>query len=149
MFLSTNTKTFKSICLILSCSILLMSCYTTQYIPLQNEYNAKFNGKTYTEIVELVGPPDRIVPDGKGGEIMVYELKKQQGYDVNGSVNLLESKNQTSIYVDENKVCYKVKSDDVKVKEVYDPGKTLGLGFTIIAVLLITTGMAISSLDSE
>ncbi len=80
---------------------------------------------------------------------MVYELKKQQGYDVNGSVNLLESKNQTSIYVDENKVCYKVKSDDVKVKKVYDPGKTLGLGFTIFTVLLITTAMAISSLDSE
>ena len=146
MFFSTNTKAFKSISLILACSILLVSCYTTQYSPLQNEYNAQFTGKTYAEIVEKVGPPDRVVPDGQGGEIMVYESKKQRGYAINGSVNLLESKNQTSIYIDENKVCYKVKSDDVKTREVFDPGKTLGLGFTILAGALIIVGLL---LDSE
>ena len=156
MLFSTNTKAFKSISLILACSILLVSCYTTQYIPLQDEYNARFNGKTYTEIVELVGPPDRIVPDGQGGEIMVYENKSLNGeYEgiatggiTSGSINLSESKKQTSFFVDENKVCYKVKTNDVRAEEKFTVIKALDV-FAVILVGFIFVGPIVYVLTAE
>ena len=155
MFLSTNTKTFKSICLILSCSILLMSFHTTKYVSLQDEYNTLFKGKTYVEIVEEVGPPDRVVPDGQGGEIMVYENKSLSGIyggsATGGSISLSESKKQTSFFVDENKVCYKVKTDDVRVVgDNYKPSPFTFLDFcAIILVGLIVAVPVVYMLSAE
>ena len=137
--LSINTKMFKSICLILSCSILLMSCYATQYVSMQDDYKAQYNGKTHAEIIELLGPPDRTTSDGKGGEVLIYEAKSQQGGYSEGSVSLTESKKQTCFFVDENKVCYNVTTDDVKQEIVRNKGISIGgfvfLGF--LGVLLI------------
>ena len=143
MFRFRNTKSFKSICLILASSIFCMSCHTTQCIPLQDEYNAKFNGKTYAEIVEMIGPPDQTVSDGQGGEIMVYVTRSQQGCQtfgyVSSSINLTETKTQTNVYIDQNKTCYKVKTDDVRCEKVFSLGKTLGLviPLSVVGLLLI------------
>lgn len=140
--LSINTKAFKSICIILSCSIFLMSCNTIQYVSLQDDYNAQYNGKTHSEIIELLGPPDRTTSDGKGGEILIYEVRSQQGdYSDSGSVNLTESKKQTCYFVDENKVCYNVTTDDVKEEVVYSKSLTIGGllfgGFLALFILVI------------
>ena len=122
---------FRSICLILACSILFMSCHTIKYVPLQDEYNAQLKGKSYAEIVEMLGPPDRISPDGKGGEILIYEIKSQQGYSAKGkytnTINLTEVKKQTNIFLNERKICYNVKSDDVRPEKVFSVGRTIGL----------------------
>ncbi len=57
---------------------------------------------------------------------MIYEVKKQQGeYSDNGSVNLTESKKQTCIFIDENKICYNVTTDDKKEERYYDKPKTI------------------------
>ena len=120
-----------------------MSCHTTQCIPLQDEYNAQLNGKSYAEIVELIGPPDRTAPDGQGGEILIYEVRTQQGTQSFGryssSINLTEKKTQTSVYLDANKTCYKVKSDDVRCERVFSLGNTLGLviPLSVVGLLLI------------
>ena len=143
MFRFKYTKAFKSICLILASSIFCMSCHTTQCIPLQDEYNAQLNGKSYAEIVELIGPPDRTAPDGQGGEILIYEVRTQQGTQSFGryssSINLTEKKTQTSVYLDANKTCYKVKSDDVRCERVFSLGNTLGLviPLSVVGLLLI------------
>ena len=140
--LSINTKSFKSICLLLSCAILLMSCYSTKYVSLQDDYKAKCNGKSHAEIIELLGPPDRTTSDGKGGEILIYELKRQQGgYSDSGSVNLTESKKQTCIYVDENKVCYNVTTDDIREEMYFDKPRTIAtLVFCgIIGLVIVLT----------
>ena len=120
-----------------------MSCHTTQCIPLQDEYNAKLNGKTYAEIVELIGPPDQTVSDGQDGEIMVYVTRSQQGRQtfgyVSSSINLTETKTQTNVYIDGNKKCYKVKTDDVRCEKVFSLGKTLGLviPLSVLGLILI------------
>lgn len=143
MFRFKYTKAFKSICLLLASSILLISCHTTQYVSLQDDYNAKLNGKTHAEIIELLGPPDRTTSDGKDGEILIYEVKSQQGSSAKGkytnSINLTETKKQTNVFVDANKVCYNVTTDDVKEEKVFDKKKTIvGLGFVgIITVWLL------------
>lgn len=150
MFKFRNTNAFKSICLILACSILLTSCHTIQYVSLQDEYNAQLNGKKYAEIVELLGPPDRTTPDGKGGEILVYELKSQEGYSggkYSNSIHLTEKKKQTNVYLDENKVCYKVNTDDVKPVEVFSKGKTVGLVVPLVVGTLLL--ILIASEDSS
>lgn len=141
MHLSTNTKIFKSISLILACSILLVSCYSTQYISMQDDYNAQYNGKTHAELIELFGPPDRTTSNGKGGEVLIYEAKSQQGGYSEGSVSLTESKKQTCFFVDENKVCYNVTTDDVKEEMVYSKSLTIAsllfCGFLGLFILVI------------
>ncbi|MBR3567627.1 MAG: hypothetical protein IKN94_05080 [Salinivirgaceae bacterium] len=143
MFKFKNTKAFKSICLILASSILCMSCHTTHYVSLQDDYNAKLNGKSHAEIIELLGPPDRTTSDGKGGEILIYEVKSQIGASAKtkytNSINLTETKKQTNVFVDENKICYNVTTDDVKAERVFDKKKTIiGVGFVgIITVWLL------------
>ena len=116
-----------------------MSCYATQYVSMQDDYKAQYNGKTHAEIIELLGPPDRTTSDGKGGEVLIYEAKSQQGGYSEGSVSLTESKKQTCFFVDENKVCYNVTTDDVKQEIVRNKGISIGgfvfLGF--LGVLLI------------
>lgn len=138
MFKFKNTKAFKSICLILAGSVLFASCHTTQYVSLQDDYNAQLKGKNHAEIIELLGPPDRTTSDGKDGEILIYEVKSQQGYSAKGkysnSLNLTESKKQTSVFVDGNKMCYSVKTDDIKEVKVFDVKKT------IVAVFLLSIG---------
>ena len=119
-----------------------MSCNTIQYVSLQDDYNAQYNGKTHSEIIELLGPPDRTTSDGKGGEILIYEVRSQQGdYSDSGSVNLTESKKQTCYFVDENKVCYNVTTDDVKEEVVYSKSLTIGGllfgGFLALFILVI------------
>ena len=119
-----------------------MSCYATQYVSMQDDYKAQYNGKTHAEIIELLGPPDRTTSDGKGGEVLIYEVKKQKGgYSDSGSVNLTESKKQTCFFVDENKVCYNVTTDDVKEEMVYSKGLTivslLFCGFLGLFILVI------------
>ncbi len=152
MFKFKNTKAFKSICLILASSILCMSCHTTQCFPLQDEYNTQLNGKTYAEVVELIGPPDRTISDGKDGEILIYEVRTQQGSQHYGryssSINLTEKKTQTSVYLDANKKCYKVKSDDVRCEKVFSLGKTLGLVIPLSVAGLIILISAASEEDS-
>ena len=140
--LTIKSKTFKSICFLLSCSIILASCYSTKYVSLQDDYNAKYNGKSHAEIIELLGPPDRTTSDGKGGEILIYEVKKQKGgYSDNGSVNLTESKKQTCIFIDENKICYNVTTDDKKEERYYDKPKTISslVFFGVLGLVIVLT----------
>ncbi len=57
---------------------------------------------------------------------MIYEVKKQKGgYSDSNSVNLTEFKTQTCFFVDENKICYNVTTDDVKEETYYDKTKTI------------------------
>ena len=142
MFRFRNTKAFKVTCLILACSIFLTSCHTLECVPLQDEYNAKLNGKSQVEIIELIGPPDRTVSDGQGGEIMVYEIKSQQGNVSKGSINLKENRLQTSVYIDGNKICYKVKSDDQKCEKVFSTRKTIAVLVLCMFIGIPLIGMA-------
>lgn len=140
MFQFKNTKTFKSICLLLACSIFLISCHTTQYVSLRDDYNSQIMGKSHADVISLLGPPSRTVSDGNGGEILIYEVKTQQGNVGGGSINLMENKQQTSVYLDANKVCYKVETDDVKPVKVFSKGKTIGLVAIIaVGIILIAT----------
>ena len=136
--LSINTKMFKSIDLMLICSVIIVSCNTTKNVSLQSEYNKKLNGRTYTEIIEMLGAPDRTVPDGEGGEILIYEAEPKKNATSN-SLNLSEPIKQTCIYIGENKTCYKVKTDDTRTEKTYSPTKTAILVLPLIALGVMLT----------
>lgn len=131
-----STKTIKSTLFILACSFLFTSCYTTQYVSLQDDYNAKLNGKSHSEIIELLGPPDRTTSDGNGGEILIYEVKNQKGHYGSNSINLTETKKQTNIFIGEDRICYNVKTDDKKPEQVFSLPQTIGVGIITILVII-------------
>jgi hypothetical protein len=58
---------------ILIISFLASSCSLLRYRSLEEEYNKVWTGRSYAEIVEEFGAPDRIVPDGKDGNIAVVD----------------------------------------------------------------------------
>ena len=136
--LSINTKLFKSIGLMLICSVIIVSCKSTKEVSLQDDYNKKLKGKSYTEIIEMLGAPDKTVSDGNGGEILIYEAESKKNTTPT-SLNISEHIKQTCIYIGENKTCYKVKTDDTKKEKTYSPGKTAGLVLPLIALGVVLT----------
>ena len=71
---------------------------------------------------------------------MIYEVKSQKGSSANGkftnSINLTETKKQTNVFIDGNKVCYNVTTDDVKEEKVFDKKKTI-VGLGLVGILTV------------
>lgn len=116
----------------------MTSCYVTNYIPLQDDYNQAYKGHTANEIITQYGAPDRQTDDGAGGRILIYEHIQ---YRV--SPNAPYSIGYFQFYVNKDNVCYGVKTDLVKAErqksEIPKWQKTTlkVLGGVIIAELLV------------
>lgn len=53
--------------------IVLVSCYTTKYVPITDEMN-KWIGKSEHDLLLDKGTPTKITEDGKGGKIFNYSV---------------------------------------------------------------------------
>lgn len=53
--------------------IFITSCSTYYSVNRTDEFNEKYRGMTYIEVVERMGFPDRQEPDEKGGRFLIYE----------------------------------------------------------------------------
>lgn len=129
------------------------SCRTTYNVSLQPELENLLIGRTYAEIIDAFGAPDRTTPDGRGGQIIVYEdIQLQTNGTINPwtkSVSLAteSSKGFIHIYITDMDVCYQVKTNREKEVSEFSKGKTIGLVagvgggtlLTLLSILLINS----------
>ena len=129
------------------------SCRTTYNVSLQPDLENLLIGRTYAEIVDAFGAPDRMTPDGRGGQIIVYEdIQLQTNGTINPwtkSVSLAteSSKGFIHMYITDMDVCYQVKTNREKKVSEFSKGKTIGLVagvgggtlLTLLSILLINS----------
>ena len=113
--------------------LLMSSCRTTYNVSLQPELEEMFVQRTYSDIVDVLGAPDRIVSDGTGGQIIVYE---DMNLNTVGSVNpwtgrmlmvTKSSKGYVQMYLNGENICYRIKTNREKEVSEFSRGKTIGL----------------------
>ncbi len=113
--------------------LFVTACHTTYNVSLQPDMENLLIGKTYVEIVDAFGAPDRTMPDGRGGQIIVYEdIQLQTSGTMNPwtkhvSLATESSKGYTHMYMTEADVCYQVKTNREKEVSEFSKGKTIGL----------------------
>lgn len=104
----------------------MTSCYVTNYVPLQDDYNQAYKGHSANEIITQYGAPDRQTDDGAGGRILIYEKITYNnnasssynpysgGYDASSSMTTKTTYLQ--FYVNKDNVCYGVKTNLEKME---------------------------------
>ena len=129
-------------------ALCLTSCSTRYYDSLQPPLQEAFAGRSYAEIIDALGAPDRTTPDGRGGNILIYEdISFYTQSAANSWTNSIASvttanKGYVHLYVDSSNHCYTVRTNKINVRDEFSLGKTIGLGasmLTFIAVLLLLT----------
>ena len=143
-----------AVILILS-SNLLTSCYTYYTVSRQSEYNKTYVGKTHNEIVNRLGAPDRQTSDGAGGLILIYESFSSQSIATAHNVNYFTGTytpgttttthtDYTHFYINNQNKCYNVKTNHRRGVSEFSPTKTVLLGATILAPIIILCAAAAS-----
>ena len=150
-------KTTKFLLLMLV-GVVMTSCWTVRSvtvtdIPEQyvgNKYDALV-GMSKAQVLAEMSVPDRMMDDGLGGEVLIYEKKEQvskttgysaasattkpvtnywtgqtslqsSGYNsMNSSTVTQENKEYVNVFIDANSTCYKV---DANIGDIYEPAVT-------------------------
>ena len=92
----------------------MTSCYVTNYVPLQDDYNQAYKGHSANEIITQYGAPDRQTDDGAGGRILIYEE----------SSSMTTKTTYLQFYVNKDNVCYGVKTNLEKMERHKDKKNT-------------------------
>lgn len=133
---------------ILIISFLASSCSLLRYRSLEEEYNKVWTGRSYAEIVEEFGAPDRIVPDGKDGSIAVYEkfttttltdVDTHFGYfDPDYTTTVSSDKIYKQFFIGSDDICYRVKSNEQELdpKSVRNNRLSWGISGGILVFLV-------------
>lgn len=112
----------------------MTSCYVTNYVPLQDDYNQAYKGHSANEIITQYGAPDRQTDDGAGGRILIYEKITYNnnasssynpysgGYDASSSMTT--NTTYLQFYVNKDNVCYGVKTNLEKMERHKDKKNT-------------------------
>lgn len=150
-----NSEFIKSMCkcsLFIMITLLSISCTTTKYASLQQDYYNAMAGKTHNQIVSALGAPDRQTSDGQGGTILIYEEHSQQSiataHNVNyysgtytPGVNTTTHTDYIHVYINSSGKCYNVKTNHIKSWQEQSTGKTVGL---ILGITLPLIGVGIA-----
>lgn len=151
--------------LLLLMGYLLTSCYTTQYVSVQEDYNKAYVGATRASIKSTFGIPDRVVHDKDLGEILIYEkyytettgvrTTRANAYDAgylgvgarattaDNSTTTTEREFVEFYFKDTSDRCYKVKTNRTKGVQVKDletmkgVGWGLGIGIPLCVILTL------------
>lgn len=128
---------------------LMTSCYVTKtnIVSLQDDYYQALKGLSYNELVQQFGAPDRQTDDGAGGRILIYETITYQNntstksdYYGNGYTTRSNTTSNTTylhIYVNQDNVCYNVKTNLTKTETERYKDKNVTKGALILGGLLI------------
>ena len=111
------------ICIVATVLAAFTSCGTAKRIEQQptaeEERTQLWAGKEYSDIVQAYSAPDRIVPDGKDGSILVYETistsmstSKSLMFD-NYSTTVKEDKEYMHFFLNPEGFCYLVKTNQL------------------------------------
>lgn len=128
------------------------SCRTYYSASMQPEYQSRFVGATYQQIVNSLGMPTRTQSDGAGGTILAYENTTynsiQTAYNVNHVTGTYTPGSRTTqntsyvyLYMNKNNVCYNVKTNHRETRSKYSPGKTAGLICSILIPIAALIGL--------
>ena len=136
----------KRIFILLVGILLATSCRSTYEVSILPDLEDAFIGRSYAEIIDALGAPDRLTPDGRGGQIMVFE---ELHLNTDGTMNpwtkklslvTESSRGYTHMYVNEDNLCYQVRTNREKEVSEFSLGKTIGLvggiaaGITLILI---------------
>ena len=131
---------------------MLSSCWSTQYIPLQDEYNNEWKGASKKEIILKWGIPDKVLDLEDNESVLVYE-NTILNQSINGKVgeSSFEVESVTSgtksnrqykeFYLDNNKNCYAVRTNEVREIRQSEPVRTgiliggIATGVTLTTIL--------------
>ena len=126
-------------------SCLFMSCTVTRTytVSKENDYQKAFVGASHNEIVSAFGAPDRQTSDGAGGTILIYERtttrttsdSQATAYNVNyynrtytpgvhSNSTTTQNTSYVHIFVDQDGVCYNVKTNHQKYVTEIDEAAT-------------------------
>lgn len=154
-------KKIKLLLLTLLGCFLMTSCYVTKtnMVSLQDDYYQALKGLSYNELVQQFGAPDRQTDDGAGGRILIYETITYQndastksdyygtGYTTRSSMTT--NTTYIHIYVNQDNVCYNVKTNLTKKEtERYKDKKLTRLAWIAggemlaLSILLVVLGIS-------
>jgi len=108
-------------CIVATVLAAMTSCGTAKRIEQlpteEEEMTQRWAGKEYSDIVQSYGAPDRIVPDGKDGSILVYEdvstvmeTEKSLVFD-DYTTTVKKEKQYTHFFLNPEGFCYLVKTN--------------------------------------
>ena len=100
----------KRIILLLAALALLTACGTSRRVSAADG-TPSWEGRTTADILQAMGDPDRIDPDGRGGSILVYESAPDYSspdYDILAPEASASLRRYANFYLDEEGRCYRV-----------------------------------------
>jgi hypothetical protein len=100
--------------ILLAVTLCATSCTTPRYVSAEPYYNDEWVGRSYADIVQTFGAPDRESSDGLGGSIIVYQdgiTEMIGGYY--GPTIIRNGENYVQYFIGDDDVCYKVMTDHV------------------------------------
>lgn len=131
----------KKILGIILAMFLLNSCYAFKVVPTDVWLTPKYLDHTYQEIIDMHGVPNRIIPDGSGGQILIYE----EYHAITSVGNTLSVSSFTrgdyiEAFINEKGVCYDVRTN--KVERDIDFEKSFLLNAVWVVPLIVLTILA-------
>lgn len=88
--------------------ILILICACAAKPNYQDYYNS-FIGQSQHQILMQFGAPNRVVPDGNGGEILIYERARSVFVPVNGILVKRTIVDSEQFFCNSNKLVYHIK----------------------------------------
>lgn len=151
-------KKLRLFVIIIACIPLLSSCWSTEYISRQDEYNRVWKNASKNEIIRQNGVPNRTVTLDDGECVLVYENYRyitnsnnstsayaRPGvfggvYANSGSSGVsqtTENRSYAEFFLNKNGNCYMVRTNHQKAIKKDRPGQT------VVLVCSITLGVAL------
>lgn len=100
-----------------------MSCRTTSLVSVQPELEQQWVGRSYADVVDSLGKPEREVSDLQDGTILVYE---------SGAVRF---------YMNSDSFCYAVRTTKQREETKLDLPRSCALGGAILGGVLVTSSL--------
>ena len=99
--------------LLLAACALCLACSPTRQLSTETR-QPTWEGYEALEIIRVMGNPDQIREDGKGGSILVYESTRDYtspDYDILDPNASPQERKFANFYLDDEGVCYKVEAN--------------------------------------
>ena len=117
--------------LVMVVPLVLSSCWSTQVVSLQEEYNQQWKNATKKEIIHQFGIPNSIVDIEDGESIMIYEdfeynasLEGRARGNVDLNSKAYKDRIYTEYFLDKDNVCFHVRTNKTKNIRQSEPTKT-------------------------
>ena len=131
------------LCCLVSCAALEKLVTAPAYAPIDEQLTDEWFGRADTDIVLAYGTPNRVIDDGLGGFVYVYEEVHSE-LAASSNSRPLVYRTYTEFYLDTEKTCYNVRSNRLAEDgRRFSPLRTIGttavatgLVYAIVALCL-------------